>query len=59
MRVAPQSLIRYPGGQIVSFDIDLALAIIKAPEGDEKGLIAYCPEAFAPESREFLPRLIV
>lgn len=36
------------------YDIDLALAIIKAPEGDEKGLIAYCPEAFAPESREFL-----
>ncbi|MDB5161973.1 MAG: hypothetical protein JWM52_481 [Candidatus Saccharibacteria bacterium] len=36
------------------YDIDLALSIIKAPEGDQKGLIAYCPDAFVPESREFL-----
>lgn len=36
------------------YDIDLALSIIKAPEGNQKGLIAYCPEAFVPESREFL-----
>ena len=36
------------------YDIDLALAIIKAPIGDKKGLIAYCPEAFMPTSREFL-----
>ncbi len=26
------------------YDIDLALSIIKAPEGGQKGLIAYCPE---------------
>lgn len=36
------------------YDIDLALAIIKAPVGDQKGLIAYCPEAFMPSSREKL-----
>lgn len=36
------------------YDIDLALSIIKAPEGDEKGLIAYCPEAFTLESQEIL-----
>ncbi len=28
------------------YDIDLALAIIQAPDGDNKGLIAWCPEAF-------------
>jgi N-dimethylarginine dimethylaminohydrolase len=36
------------------YDIDLALSIIKAPEDDKKGLIAYCPDAFVPESRELL-----
>lgn len=36
------------------YDIDLALSIIKAPEGDKKGLIAYCPEAFTPESQKIL-----
>lgn len=36
------------------YDIDLALAIIAAPAGGKKGLIAYCPEAFAPESRQIL-----
>jgi N-dimethylarginine dimethylaminohydrolase len=36
------------------YDIDLALSIIKAPEGDKKGLIAYCPEAFMPESQNIL-----
>jgi N-dimethylarginine dimethylaminohydrolase len=36
------------------YDIDLALAIIKAPTDSQKGLIAYCPEAFTPESRELL-----
>lgn len=36
------------------YDIDLALSIIKAPEGDKKGLIAYCPEAFMPESQNLL-----
>lgn len=36
------------------YDIDLALAIIRPPEGDKKGLIAYCAEAFSPESQEIL-----
>jgi N-dimethylarginine dimethylaminohydrolase len=36
------------------YDIDLALSIIKASEGDKKGLIAYCPEAFMPESQRIL-----
>ena len=36
------------------YDIDLALAVIKAPVGDQKGLIAYCPKALMPASREFL-----
>jgi N-dimethylarginine dimethylaminohydrolase len=38
------------------YDIDLALSIIKAPEGDKKGLIAYCPEAFTPESQRILAK---
>lgn len=36
------------------YDIDLALSIIKAPTKTEKGLIAYCPEAFTPNSQEIL-----
>lgn len=37
------------------YDIDLALSIIKAPVAKEsKGLIAYCPEAFTPESQKTL-----
>ena len=36
------------------YDIDLALSIIKAPTETEKGLIAYCPEAFTEESQNFL-----
>jgi N-dimethylarginine dimethylaminohydrolase len=36
------------------YDIDLALSIIKAPTDNEKGLIAYCPEAFEPESQQKL-----
>lgn len=32
------------------YDIDLALSVIKAPDGDKKGLIAWCPEAFMKES---------
>lgn len=39
------------------YDIDLAISIIKAPSENEKGLIAYCPEAFMPESREQLAAL--
>ncbi|MFZ2125498.1 MAG: arginine deiminase-related protein [Candidatus Saccharimonadales bacterium] len=33
------------------YDIDLALAIIKAPTESKKGLIAYCRDAFTPESQ--------
>ncbi|HEY8886492.1 MAG TPA: hypothetical protein VIM31_03275 [Candidatus Microsaccharimonas sp.] len=36
------------------YDIDLALSIIKAPEDDKKGLIAYCPEAFTAKSQKIL-----
>lgn len=36
------------------YDIDLALAVIKGPEDDKKGLIAYCPDAFMPTSRALL-----
>jgi N-dimethylarginine dimethylaminohydrolase len=36
------------------YDIDLALSIIKAPTETEKGLIAYCPEAFTEESRALI-----
>lgn len=39
-----------------TYDIDLALAVLKMPSGDQKGLIAYCPEAFKPESQELLER---
>jgi N-dimethylarginine dimethylaminohydrolase len=36
------------------YDIDLALSIIKAPLEGERGLIAYCPEAFTEESQKIL-----
>lgn len=36
------------------YDIDLALSIIRLPEGDKKGIIAYCPEAFTTESQRIL-----
>jgi N-dimethylarginine dimethylaminohydrolase len=36
------------------YDIDLALAILRQPYGDQKGLIAWCPQAFTPESRKRL-----
>ena len=36
------------------YDIDLALSIIKAPTDTEKGIIAYCPEAFTSESQAIL-----
>ena len=39
------------------YDIDMAIAIIKAPAEGKKGLIAYCPEAFTPASRELLESL--
>lgn len=36
------------------YDIDLAMAIIRPPFGDQKGLIAFCQEAFTAESIEKL-----
>ncbi len=36
------------------YDIDLALAILRVPTENEKGLIAYCKEAFTPESQKLL-----
>lgn len=36
------------------YDIDLALSIIKEPSETERGLIAYCPAAFVPESQVVL-----
>lgn len=39
------------------YDIDLALSVIRAPLDDKKGLIAWCPAAFTPESRAILQGL--
>lgn len=36
------------------YDIDLALAVLKSPSATEKGLIAWCPEAFTKKSRNKL-----
>ena len=36
------------------YDIDLCLSILRPPEKNKKGLIAYCPEAFTPESQAIL-----
>jgi N-dimethylarginine dimethylaminohydrolase len=36
------------------YDLDLALSILKAPTDSEKGLIAWCPEAFTPQSQAVL-----
>lgn len=36
------------------YDIDLALAVLRAPADGQKGLIAWCPEAFTRESRKKL-----
>ena len=36
------------------YDIDLALAVLRPPVDGQKGLIAYCSEAFTPESQQFL-----
>jgi len=36
------------------YDIDLALSVLRAPEGDQKGLIAWCPAAFTRDSRRKL-----
>ncbi|HET8992043.1 MAG TPA: hypothetical protein VFN31_03365 [Candidatus Saccharimonadales bacterium] len=37
-----------------TYDIDLALAVLKWPEAKAKGLIAYCPDVFKPSSRKLL-----
>ena len=39
------------------YDIDLALSIIKQPTDLERGLIAYCPEAFTKESQALLAEI--
>ncbi len=36
------------------YDIDLALSVLRAPDGNQKGLIAWCPEAFTRKSRALL-----
>jgi N-dimethylarginine dimethylaminohydrolase len=36
------------------YDIDLALAVLRAPSDGQKGIIAWCPQAFMPESRKKL-----
>lgn len=37
-----------------TYDIDLAIAILKPPTDNQKGLIAYCPDVFKRSSRKFL-----
>jgi N-dimethylarginine dimethylaminohydrolase len=37
-----------------TYDIDLAIAILKWPSDGQKGLIAYCPDVFKPASRKIL-----
>ena len=39
------------------YDIDLALSILRPPSESQKGLIAWCPKAFTPESRQRLKAL--
>lgn len=39
------------------YDIDLALSIISGPSESSLGTIAYCPEAFVPESQQILAEL--
>ena len=36
------------------YDIDLALSVLRAPSDGQKGLIAWCPDAFVPESQEIM-----
>lgn len=36
------------------YDIDLALSVLRPPTATEKGLIAWCPNAFMPQSQELL-----
>jgi N-dimethylarginine dimethylaminohydrolase len=39
------------------YDLDLALSVLRGPENGQKGLIAYCPAAFTPESQQILEDL--
>jgi N-dimethylarginine dimethylaminohydrolase len=39
------------------YDIDLALSILRTPSDTEKGLIAWCPEAFMSDSQKVLRKL--
>jgi N-dimethylarginine dimethylaminohydrolase len=39
------------------YDIDLAISILKPPVEGQKGLIAWCPEAFTPDSQAILRAL--
>lgn len=36
------------------YDIDLALSVLRFPTNNQRGLIAWCPEAFMPDSRKKL-----
>ena len=40
-----------------TYDLDLAIAILKWPEGDQKGLIAWCPDVFTAPSQKFMQHL--
>ena len=40
-----------------TYDIDLALAVLKWPSSTTKGLIAYCPDVFKSDSRKLLKNL--
>lgn len=40
-----------------TYDIDLALAVLRPPSAGQKGLIAYCPAVFKRRSRRLLKRL--
>lgn len=56
---AGQPVINATSGWADSFyyDIDLALSIIKGPSEGSLGTIAYCREAFTPESQQILDNL--
>ena len=54
MDEAGQTVINPASGWPDSFfyDIDLALSILRFPSVNQKGIIAWCPDAFTPESQE-------
>lgn len=39
------------------YDLDLALSVIKFPADGQKGLVAWCPDAFVPESQQIVNKL--